>query len=293
MNNYFDITITKVNLIFDDEPFTKREAWQWLIDNSIKGQLPCSIRCLASKWRWHRSKVERFLVLIKSESLIETEIKSGKLLLIIRNSKHLINSIQKLESVAEIISRQNQDSDPNIKQLQDNNEDIVTQVNTTLEENEVTNQRQERDINQSKEEKKKRTKKRKEERALKEKNIPFGNKQKEKSSQSVIPFELVETSDVAQWVEEVLQVSINLPWEIGKFKDYWLSTRKKPPKDGVAAFRNWLRTAIEINNKQGNKNVKFSRTNSEKRTGFEKFLAGGVRAIARVSEHRLDRNNAR
>jgi hypothetical protein len=289
MRNYFDITIIKTNLLFDDEPFTKREAWKWLIDNSIKDQLPCSIRYLAGKWKWHKSKVERFVARLKNESLVETEIKSGKLLLNISNFERFANVAHNLEITTETTARQNQDDEQALIQVKSNNEDAVSNVNHSLKENYETNSGQ----YHSKEEKKKRTKKRKEERALKEKNIPFGNEQKEKSSQNTIPFELVETSDVAQWVEEVLQVSINLHWELEKFKDYWLSTRKKPPKDGIAAFRNWLRKLIEINNKYGHKNDKFSKTTSEKRTGFEQFLAGGIRAVARVSKHRLDRNDVR
>jgi hypothetical protein len=94
----------------------------------------------------------------------------------------------------------------------------------------------------------------------------------------------VKESDVEHWVAETLAMPINIAWELEKFKDYWLSTRKKPPKDGVAAFRNWLRKSLEINNKYGGKIGQFNRK-SEQSTSFERFLAGGARALANVSEN--------
>jgi hypothetical protein len=292
MNDYFDKNTIKINLIFDNEPFTKREAWKWLIDNSINGQLPCSIRYLANKWRWCKSKTERFIAKIKSESLIKTTIETGKLLIIIPNYERLTVKADDSETLYKTIARQSDNRDQNLKQNQDNNKCIQDLGNVSFAKNSRKDSGRKQDFFDNKQEKKKRTKKRKEERALKEKNIPFGNTKKEKCSQNIIPFELVEVSDVSQWVEEVLQAPIDLSWELEKFKDYWLSARKKPPKDGIAAFRNWLRTAIEINNKNRSKNDKFSNKTGERSTSFERFLAGGARAIARVSEHRLDRNDA-
>jgi hypothetical protein len=56
---YRDIKLLTIQtpLIFDNEPFSKREAWKWLIENSSNGQLSYSIRYMAGIWKWHRSKV--------------------------------------------------------------------------------------------------------------------------------------------------------------------------------------------------------------------------------------------
>jgi hypothetical protein len=106
--------------------------------------------------------------------------------------------------------------------------------------------------------------------------------------ESFIGIQSVEEKDVESWVEKVLQVPINIDWELEKFKDYWVSTNKKPPKDGIAAFRNWLRRSFEINNKYVGKIEQFNRKTAEKPSSFEQFLAGGARALASYSRHRLD-----
>ncbi|MCD8566654.1 MAG: hypothetical protein LRY36_01820 [Alphaproteobacteria bacterium] len=64
---------------FDNEPFTKREAWEWLISAAVylhggklesvvgrsilimRGQLTYSYRFMAEAWGWDDSKVDRYL----------------------------------------------------------------------------------------------------------------------------------------------------------------------------------------------------------------------------------------
>ena len=62
---------------FEDEPFTEREAWIWLIREAAwkprkvrsptgpitiqRGQCSCSVRFLADRWKWSKSRVGRFL----------------------------------------------------------------------------------------------------------------------------------------------------------------------------------------------------------------------------------------
>lgn len=83
--------------LFADETFTEREAWIWLIReaawkdrrirvgdrmvNLKRGQCGCSVRFMAERWRWHRSKVERFLKRLKSETMIETASDQGILVI--------------------------------------------------------------------------------------------------------------------------------------------------------------------------------------------------------------------
>lgn len=72
--------------IFAPEPFTEREAWMWLICEAAwkpkriraphgmvtveRGQVAHSQRFLATKWRWDRSRVRRFLALLESEEMV-------------------------------------------------------------------------------------------------------------------------------------------------------------------------------------------------------------------------------
>ena len=120
-------------------------------------------------------------------------------------------------------------------------------------------------------EKKKRSKKRKEE--IKEKTPLKGGKKEKKNSSNSVVFSCFESSnetqvlkeilsqkpkigptsvvaeDVIDWAEKNLPKTIDLEWELEKFKDYHRSRPKKPPKDSIAAFRNWLRRATELQNK--------------------------------------------
>jgi hypothetical protein len=72
--------------IFANEPYTEREAWLWLIGEAAwkpkrvrtphgmisveRAQLVHSQRFLATKWRWDRSRVRRFLSLLESEGMV-------------------------------------------------------------------------------------------------------------------------------------------------------------------------------------------------------------------------------
>lgn len=106
---------------FADEPFTEREAWMWLIAeaawkprarrigkqiiNLERGQLAASVRFMAEKWKWSKSRVERYLERLKigrscrggrpkktlenpplnSGTLIETQTETGILIITICN----------------------------------------------------------------------------------------------------------------------------------------------------------------------------------------------------------------
>jgi hypothetical protein len=78
--------------VFANEPFTEREAWQWMIENAAfrartfrigkhvipldRGQLATTVRYLADAWQWSKSRVARFLDKLKigtgGEPMIET-----------------------------------------------------------------------------------------------------------------------------------------------------------------------------------------------------------------------------
>lgn len=73
---------------FADEPFTEREAWQWLISEASfkprrkrightvfdleRGQLACSLRFMAEAWQWKKDKVARFLKRLETATMIAT-----------------------------------------------------------------------------------------------------------------------------------------------------------------------------------------------------------------------------
>lgn len=77
-------------LLQDGERF---RAWFWLISNASwkptrtrikgeiidlqRGELSFSVRFLAERWGWSKSKVDRFLADLRAESMIETRSKTG------------------------------------------------------------------------------------------------------------------------------------------------------------------------------------------------------------------------
>jgi hypothetical protein len=81
------------NRFFTTEPFTEREAWQWLIENAAwrpasarikgvrvpieRGQLCFAQRFLAEKWQWSKSRVDRFLKRLVAENMISICSKIG------------------------------------------------------------------------------------------------------------------------------------------------------------------------------------------------------------------------
>ncbi len=333
--------------IFAKEAFSKREAWSWLIDKAVKAesqiQVNSTLRSLAKEWRWHKSKVERFLKILVKEDFIRIDIKDGYTVIVIaQNSYQQIlksdtsfGSRDKIET--EVETKSETASAQEIHGVEENSKTLSETVTET-----ILGQYQKNDDFseiEKKEEKKKRTKKRKEEKYTKEKyslkgiqkeryedfenhskdsfllieplpiqsgqtelmNDSITNKTSLKSLEKKIDLqkgrktvEQVEVDDVALWAENNLPASaeINLEWELGKFQDYYRASSTRLPKDGVAAFRNWLRKATEF------KKLKQSKTGEnldgryknyynrpyepglKESTGFERFLAGGFRAIS-------------
>lgn len=75
--------------LFRREPLTEREAYLWLIENAAyaprqfrigshvfdlqRGQVATTVRYLADRWRWSKSRVERAIAVFKTRTLIETQ----------------------------------------------------------------------------------------------------------------------------------------------------------------------------------------------------------------------------
>lgn len=87
--------------LFDGDEYSRRDAWEWLIANACwretnrrfggqlvhlkRGQLYYSIRFLAEKWGWSKSRVARFLEQLKIETMIDTESGTGQILITVLN----------------------------------------------------------------------------------------------------------------------------------------------------------------------------------------------------------------
>jgi hypothetical protein len=86
------------------DPFTRREAYLWLVSEAAwrptvigiggrrialrRGQLVHSVRFIAEKWRWSKSAVARFLATLQADTLIGTATDGGITVITIRNYDH-------------------------------------------------------------------------------------------------------------------------------------------------------------------------------------------------------------
>jgi hypothetical protein len=324
--------VLKNNPLFQNESFTKREAFLWLLNNSIDGHISITTKTLSLKWSWHVSKVKRFLSRLQEELLIIKTIKSGKLFLEIKNSQ---NDLQ--HTFKNNLSGHNRTNNrlatsientsvSKIRELDANQECIdndyflgektTNRLDASMK-NSVLSANSEPETDQDlsdckKQEKKKRTKKRKEINT-KEKYIPLGDIQKEnkfadradekllssndsrqehkthtntKSSKGRNTILQVDIADIESWAKETLPIEINISWELAKFHDYWMSCSRKLPKNGSAAFRNWLRRIAEneINNRGKNERLSFKNPKPQS-TDFERFLTGGARALDEIGRN--------
>lgn len=266
MDKYRDIL--ENDPLFYSQTFTNREAFLWIISNAKDHGISVTVNLLSAKWKWHTSKVKRFLNKLHTENWICKEIRSGNLYLTI--SDQLVASNRPVQRHSD--TRFHDDREPcsnqkrtDLEWIADIRADNRPDKTLILREIEANSELQASQF-QGKEEKKKRSKKRKEEDFIKEKITPMGFKKekmlfdsfqnldlKNSASPSAdspkpckVPMHLVQVSDVEQWAQANLQVDLDLNWELGKFQDYWLTARKKPPKDGLAAFRK----AAEIKTKK-------------------------------------------
>jgi len=87
--------------IFEGEPYSKRDAWIWMIENAVwkdkvinikgkpvklkRGQLSFSVRFMEKKFNWKSGRVQRFLEALKNRYMIATENTTGQLIITICN----------------------------------------------------------------------------------------------------------------------------------------------------------------------------------------------------------------
>ncbi|MCC7047183.1 MAG: hypothetical protein IT562_10760 [Alphaproteobacteria bacterium] len=88
-----DRGIWEHDLLLEDAPFSRREAWLWIISEAAwrphrrrvmgrtfdleRGQLVASLRFIASKWRWSEPRVRRFLAALISEQMVDAKTDAG------------------------------------------------------------------------------------------------------------------------------------------------------------------------------------------------------------------------
>ena len=133
--------------VFAQEPFTEREAYQWMIESAAwkdcrvrcgkyildvqRGQFAVSVRFIAERLGWHRAKVERFLTKLKTETLIETDARQGLTIITICNYNDSqdfnVNQNLQTETLTEEAPRQYRDS------TETNKNTILTPYNTKKE----------------------------------------------------------------------------------------------------------------------------------------------------------------
>jgi len=78
------------NPVFGREPYTRAQAWCWLIERAAwkdgaiqpvgrhnvrvqRGQIAVAVRYLAEAWQWSKSTVDRFLTRLETGTMIRTE----------------------------------------------------------------------------------------------------------------------------------------------------------------------------------------------------------------------------
>lgn len=128
------------NPVFNDEPFSRRDAWVWLIEAAKfkptrvgvggktivleRGQLTSSLRFMAKAWKWDEARVRRFIVRLQTAQMIRSVINAGQTVITICNYEQY----QTLERVADAApdaaaTQERRSTDAN---LNEGNEDIIT-----------------------------------------------------------------------------------------------------------------------------------------------------------------------
>src|SRR5712672_3032658 len=84
-----------------DEPFSRREAWVWMVEQAFwapgrvsingrtvpieRGQFSHSYRFMAIAWKWEIGRVQRFLARLKTDTMIGVSADTGQLVITICN----------------------------------------------------------------------------------------------------------------------------------------------------------------------------------------------------------------
>lgn len=112
--------------VFGNEPFSKREVWEWLIATAVfshdgkltvlagsqvlimRGQLTYSYRFMAEAWGWDDSKVDRYLKKLQRSGMIEINTEMGQSIITICNYETYQSDGNSTETVNEMPPRERQ-----------------------------------------------------------------------------------------------------------------------------------------------------------------------------------------
>lgn len=88
-----DRGIWEHDVLSENEPFSRREAWLWIVSEAAwkphkrriigrtidlsRGQYAGSLRFIASKWRWNEARVRRFLTALISAEMLDAKTDAG------------------------------------------------------------------------------------------------------------------------------------------------------------------------------------------------------------------------
>ena len=102
---------------FDNPPFTEREAWIWLIMQASyephtiryykrlitvgRGEVPCSYRKLAEKWKWGVNRVSSFLAILEADGMISKKMDTGFLIVTVCNYEKYQRPLTKSDTSAD------------------------------------------------------------------------------------------------------------------------------------------------------------------------------------------------
>jgi hypothetical protein len=115
------------------DPFSRREAWIWLIEHACwqskrvdiagrtvelkRGQLSHSLRFLAKAWNWDEAKVRRFCVRLQQEKMIDAATDAGQTVITICNYDHYqVGSNSTDAAIDAVATQQRRSSDANKKE---------------------------------------------------------------------------------------------------------------------------------------------------------------------------------
>ena len=289
----------KILNYFSSEPFTRREAWKWLLECAKRRTNPCKVvasaSTLAREWKWHKSKVERFIRFLRNETLIETTIDECETCLTICISNNHLDIQTKSGEGRDEITETVSETKANFSSVDSSkryrNRDYMKQLEIkripslyeTLLSTTETLSIQNQDIYFPKKKKEKYQKKEKEEEDLKEKNIPYGDIKKEKIYGNFHDqLNALQLDDMAEFAASIGLDSKRLELELAEFKSN-ANRYTILPKDAMAAFRNWLRRSVECEHA---KSERSRRLQALPPISFEEFMATNIRKIAEQRKER-------
>lgn len=219
------------NKLFDDEPYTKAQAWEWMIGEAQwkdgivpvlgnpvmlrRGQFSDSIRFMAGKFKWSVSKVRCFISKLEKFEMIAAEHSTGQLIITICKYEEYQTTQHTKPHSSSTGTAQEPHKQEEIQEIQEKILFVSLESETPI--------------------------------------TPEIKPEKQKSKR-LEPYLLAthQSNDIPQawgdWAHEELRLSVeDINWEWEKFRDWWAaaSGQKGVKADWFATWRNWMRKKQE------------------------------------------------